>query len=366
MPTGFLGGKEAASVRIKGDIPPVFQRADEPGTDVICLGYEDNGDWQRELTASVVQNFWPAIVWGKLVVQVGKIHITKKTLPGLIQEHGEWALPYYRAYTSKESVTHDVKLPILKKVKLKLLTPIENAPNRIALVRKIGMFVDAQQVRTSLPYAGVFECRNENGNEILRGMEPPRHNEWDPDRPDKRANRKTRNEYTEFFKEKVRELTPVGSGDTIEMDELSPYLPDESLKGEPGIGGSPDPKQKGVEAFPKIPVDGEVKGRDVRPKKQTQPTPDAEPDEEGDDELTGGPPGGTGDPSTPGKGKPQKGDPGGDEVRQAVPLASDRTFVVGSDGTYRVVVRPKAIGRFVLHLARQSATTTALRPSGRR
>ena len=351
MPTGFLGDKKAASVRKKSEIPRAFQRADEPGTDVICVGYEDNGDWQREFTTSVVQNFWPAIVWGTLVVRVGDQEISRGKLAKLMQEHGGKALPYYRAYTSKESVKHSAKLPILDKVELRLLTPVDDAPNRVALVRKIGMVVDAQSVRSPLPYAGVFECRNDIGNTVLRDMEPPRHNEWDSDRPEKGKSRRTKDEFTAFFREKVREMTPAGSGDTIEMDELSPYLPDESLKGEPGIGGSADPNRRGDERFPKVPVDGEVKGREVLPKKQTRPIGDAEPDEEGDDLLTananGGPPG----PDEPNDGKPRKGDPGGNEVRQAVPLASDRTFIVGDDGTYRVVVRPQVAERLVLHLA---------------
>jgi hypothetical protein len=53
------------------------------------------------------------------------------------------------------------------------------------MVRKTGMVVFAKAFRSVVPFCGIFICKNEVGNKLLRDMEPPRHDVWDPDHPEK-------------------------------------------------------------------------------------------------------------------------------------------------------------------------------------
>src|SRR5262249_25494330 len=72
--TGYLGGKDGLSIRDKKKIPKPFPRTKQ-GTDVFILGYLGEDSWSKDLIYSVLENFWPAIHFGELEVQVGNTKI---------------------------------------------------------------------------------------------------------------------------------------------------------------------------------------------------------------------------------------------------------------------------------------------------
>lgn len=76
QPTGYLGGPNGASIRAKNKIPKKFIRT-EYGTDLIVLGFSKTDNWQKDLIYSVLDNFWPAIHFGDLEVEVGGAAINK-------------------------------------------------------------------------------------------------------------------------------------------------------------------------------------------------------------------------------------------------------------------------------------------------
>ena len=92
---------------------------------------------------------------------------------------------FYEAFLSPTAKFKST-LPNLREVSLYLHTGQIQLPND-AMVRQSGMVVYLKQFRAPMPFCGVFMCTNEQGNGLLRAMEPPRHDTWDPNFPEKGA-----------------------------------------------------------------------------------------------------------------------------------------------------------------------------------
>ena len=137
QPTGYLSEKGGASIRSKKQIPAIFQRS-KPGTDLFILGYNSEGTWKNDLIHSVLENFWPAIHFGDLEVDVEGTKINRKNLPSLLDEYRDQpkfdAHLYYKAFTDGEAKTFEQELPTLKKVQVKLLAGEQELPKRVAMV----------------------------------------------------------------------------------------------------------------------------------------------------------------------------------------------------------------------------------------
>ena len=74
---------------------------------------------------SVLENFWPAIHFSDLEVEVAGTRINKKNLADLLSEYssdGEFSAHlYYEAFTSKAVKRFESSLPTLKKTEVRLL-----------------------------------------------------------------------------------------------------------------------------------------------------------------------------------------------------------------------------------------------------
>ena len=207
QPVGYFGKEGGKSIRSSKDVVKIF-RPTEPGTNLFILGYEADKHWRNELVRSVLENFWPAIHNGALEVTVHDTSITAATLPGLLAEYSQQkkrfhAHQYYRAYTDPSATVTTTDLPTLKTVSVHLLQGDE-LHNKVAMVRNTGMVIYERPIPPNVPYCGVFECSNETGSQILRSMEPPSHDKWDPERPGRGANRKAAEELTRHLRECVK------------------------------------------------------------------------------------------------------------------------------------------------------------------
>ena len=81
-------------------------------------------------------------------------------------------------------------------------------------------------------------CRNDNGNKVLREMEPPRHDVWDADHPEKGVNRKIESEYVNFIRDCIRKLTPADESKVISIPGLNRFLPDDDETPEESFDGA--------------------------------------------------------------------------------------------------------------------------------
>jgi hypothetical protein len=259
----------------------------------LCLDTMPSPTGTIALSAQVLDNFWPAIEWGDLVVHAGDLVVNKKNLASLLEMYRQenksfTADRYHRAYTSKDSTVHDKELPIAKKCTVKLLA-CEEGTNKVAMVRSTGMVIYQRRTNSPISYAGVFECRNDTGNGILRRSEPPQHNAWDPDRPEPGKSRKILKEINEFVIESVKSLTPAVTGTVVDIPELSKFLPDDSDDPSETFDEQPGAVHKKstdkTESFDNQPLPKKIVARNVGIKPATAPGGQSPGDGDGELEI---------------------------------------------------------------------------------
>jgi hypothetical protein len=335
--TGFLGNKSGASVRVKADIPPAFLRS-KLGTDIVVLGFPLQKSWQQDLIYSVLENFWPAIEWEDLIVTVGDVEISRKNLGKLLEQYSAEpdfaAHQYYNAY-KRASHSFPFDLPHLKACTLYLSVGDNDLPKRIAMIRKAGMVVFHKPFRSVVPFCGVFICKNEVGNKLLRDMEPPRHDVWDPDHPEKGQNKKIETEYVHFIRECIRELSSGDDTKVISVPGLSRFLPDDNDSPEDAFEGG---DQQTTESPDRSRLPEKIEGRKIDPRRTTsQPDQSAPGDGDGEGEGDGGTGGGGIDGGGGGQGK--KGGSTGEQSKPTIPMRY-RTFATNLDaGVYAVTMQ---------------------------
>lgn len=363
QPTGFLGGTDGRSIRNKKDIPKSLRR-EEAGTDVYVLGYNAAEAWEEEIVYSVLENFWPAIHRGILTVAVGDTTVSKKNLAKLLTQYSAdykdfEAHLYYSAYTDTSAKTEETKLmPVLGEVSTFFLSGDPNYPNRAAMVRATGMVVYHRRGRSRVPYVGVFECLNEVGNEVLRQMEPPRHDDWNPDLPEKGANRKAKKELDDLIIDRIKALAPASTEKTIAIPDLNQYLPDDGDSPEDAFDGAPADGAGKEESFDRTTKVQPIQGQSMHKKQAAHPggggSGGGGGEGEGDDD------GDTGGDSNDGDGgdKGSKGGEGGSDGanggRHPVVVRSRAFLTDLATGVYSLTIhppQPKPAGDVFLALA---------------
>lgn len=356
QPTGFLGGDAGESIRTLGHIPHDFRRT-EKGTDIVLLEYPATPLWQNDLIHSILENFWPAIEFGDLTVTVGDQTIDKSNLSALIEEFSGQedftAHFYYKAYKLRSQAFHD-NLPRLKEVSLYLYAEDMDLPKQICMVRKTGMVIYKRgYLRSVVPFCGVFVCRNDTGNALLREMEPPRHDIWDPDHPEKGANKRIEAEYMAFIRECIKKLIQIDDSKIATIPGLNRFLPDDDDSEEESFDAG-EATSKG-EAPDRSPLPEKIEGKKIDPRHQPM-QPDAstsdgadEMTEIGEGEGTGGAPGegendGSGGNGSGGGGidagnaTTDEGAAGGSQSKPAVPIRYRAFVKSGDDSLYELLI----------------------------
>lgn len=220
----YFGNPVGGTVHDKTDIPKMFLRR-SVGLDTFVTAFDFSEEWEDEIAVAVLNNFWPAILWGKFECIVGQgkneIIINKESLPGLLVRFSDKgnALLYYRAYTSGTKC--DASPKKLKECSAYVIEG-ENLPKKFAMIRRNGMIIEERIFHSRLPVAGVFECVNETGNSLLRAMEPPRHNMWNPDLANE--GHKIEQEFKRVIYDAIKKINSV-SGETGSVTGLENLLP---------------------------------------------------------------------------------------------------------------------------------------------
>lgn len=231
--TGYFGSYESVArkfyaVRQDEHIPFYFKR-NQIGTDIYILGYRNDGEnWKDNLIISALENFWPAVLFRLIEFRVGDEIINVNNIGEYVtkfQNRREFDVTrYYNCFSKGKQFSK--KLDMIGEVRLFLSVEEQAQSNRVAVMRKNGMIIDKWGYFDSRkPVTGVFICDDEHGNELLRKMEPPRHDKWDQNRiPEgKRIVRIIR----DWIKECIKEFLPLPDVKTFELPDSSKYLPDE-------------------------------------------------------------------------------------------------------------------------------------------
>jgi len=253
--TGFLesGGKAVTAMSI---LPEHFRRS-ERGTTLHVIGFRADTDWEKALKEAVIRNFWLAIRSGKLECEIQQERITASTLESQVKESEalrEAVGPYLLAFDRANPIVS--VLDRLGECKLYLISKRDVAddgivfPKRVFMSRSSGMLITTQRFNSHVPYAGVFSCSDPQGNDILREMEPSTHDAWDPDLPERGANRATKQTLQNFVRDHVRALSQLQATSTIELPSLSKFLPDVLPASQSHSKGAQRSHDETIERFP--------------------------------------------------------------------------------------------------------------------
>lgn len=244
---GFYDNNSGEPTVIEENIPDVFKRT-ETGTDINIIGLWHNDDRNTLMIKSVLNNFWLAIHSNNLVVKINEVTISKENLEQVIDQYfinefesgspteiETWnPKPYYKAVKYSEANEQfkffKENLPTLGEVKLYVYLE-KGLPDRVAYFRKPKMVVMKKTNRGKVRgYAAVFVCENDNGNEVLRMMENPAHNEWrkehypqDLGHTSWRALR-AEQELSKFVNEKLELLSTINTSKKVAFLGLEEFL----------------------------------------------------------------------------------------------------------------------------------------------
>ena len=280
--TGFFGVKEDCR-ELTQNIPPIFRLLDQhkcplQGTSLTIMGFRETDDWRRRVAASTIGNFFYAIGTGRLTIIVepeesselmeidhGTLekwfqHLTKDTDPDDPENTADDPL---REAQNFWKLTKDE--PVAEKQDSELghcrlwIHSAEGLPSKVAFVRRTGMLVTAQQLglirfHGYREFAALCVFEDPAGNELLRRMENPKHDQFEPDRlpkDDRSRGRSALKRITDWIRSEIRKQAgpPEGGKKTV-LSELAAYLPDyqseepfddaghdgDEDSGEPGFG----------------------------------------------------------------------------------------------------------------------------------
>lgn len=243
------------------DIPVRFRRK-TTGTSAFILGvdYSDRGTQRMKklILESVILNFWGAILDKKLEVRIAVDQVYTINAENLFK----WAelcfdssddtknsfsnpRPYMDAYVNAGKDFNHMKfekeMPTLGKLEL-FLSRTKSGTDTFVCMRSPLMMVKSQRNRTNYGFYGVFICRDEKGNEILRSMEDASHAQWDykncDDRNDREKAKLAEAEIREFLDGCIAEVFRNGNTTTLTFGGLEEFLTiPSSLEDEETFGG---------------------------------------------------------------------------------------------------------------------------------
>ena len=265
---GYWGGPGFKAME---NLPSNLRRFEHPegvsGTTITILGWQKFKYWQNRIIGYALANYFPAFHRGKLEIEVAGEVINNSNFrdrledPALIEILRENDLPAFEALKIARWYLKCLDLEANDAgVEIKQLSPNpgksefriiieEDAPRSFAIIRNNMFICDARKLDhfyKRLPggfqdFVGIFECKNKKGLELLRGMEPPEHNDLSADylprsqsEEGKSALKKLGFALRDFIKKHAR--IPIGEGSEVKW--MKDFFDDPA-----GDGGEFDPSE---------------------------------------------------------------------------------------------------------------------------
>ncbi|MBX3648304.1 MAG: hypothetical protein KF766_11620 [Rhodocyclaceae bacterium] len=249
------------------EIPSWIRRAENveafpssTGTKLTVLAFDYVAGWQDSLAVSVVENFFGAINAGKLEVEIdGKYYLSKETITEFLEntaikaaigndkdepEQFDNCRKYLTALKDgTEIVVETSEQKDLGLCELRILID-EALPKKVCFLRN-GMFISDSLSVPGLKsfsdfkeFIAVVECKSKKGIALLRAMEPPRHDNFEPARlgVEQKKGQRALKELAAWIREMLKRHAKNPVSEVTTLDELKEYFADES--GEGGEKGS--------------------------------------------------------------------------------------------------------------------------------
>lgn len=261
--TGFWGVKNKCHplIGISESIPDWITRASTKedlvssrGSKLSILCFDAQKNWQEILVVSVVENFFAAIWDGKLKVEINDNYVLEKSsiskiyndenskiIERLISNqknepdqfiHSRYYLTAYQKGVEvfkEESQTTNLGLCELR------IWVSENLPKKVCALRN-GMFITDNLKGLKVfsdfkDFVAVFTCHDKKGNELLRAMEPPRHDDFEvdllPTPEEQKKGQKALKEISDWVRDCLKRHAKDPVSDVTEIDELKDFFGEE-------------------------------------------------------------------------------------------------------------------------------------------
>lgn len=203
--TGFWGDKENYQALSPSQVPDdnKWLLRDAIGTTVHIIGWNriEKDNWDKLIIGFAIRSYFAAFMRGKLVVKVNNHEINKDTVYDLLKnptiisamkkvngaDKFQDTAFYMRCLSNDTSIIHEeTQLIHLGRTGIDMMIA-EDAPRKIALIRNNMLITDSlpgfwQRIPARFKdFVGIVEVRNEDGSQLIRSMEPPRHDSLSSD-----------------------------------------------------------------------------------------------------------------------------------------------------------------------------------------
>jgi hypothetical protein len=354
------------------ELPKWIQRAHKAselpqhvGSSFHVIGFDAVQGWDKLLLASVLENFFGAIWRAKLSVKIGSELVAKETINQLFERPG-WpealkdlngepeAFNNARHFLStlvgtEEVIIENQENRELGNCDVRIIVG-EQLPKRVAVLRN-GMFITDQMEHLKRfgdfkEFVAVVECQSKKGNELLREMEPPRHDQFEPDRlpaGDRARGQRALTELGRWVREMLKRHARDPVSDISEVKELADYFADDF--------GEEDSTSKGEEVNPVGPI--MIRAQPLK-RRLVVIRGEGLEEEGGSYDADGGGNGGGGNGEGGGEGGGRGGR--GKSSGRAVDLSNVRSIIL-SERRRRVAFTPGFTGKLELSLYEAGADT---------
>ena len=352
MGVGYYSGSDR-NVAIRSQLNAVgveARRRDDPGTDILIIGFKCEGDMTREIIKQALVHFLVSIWKGKLAVKVNGVTVNESNLGShisMLNSHDDDKLvretiEHYDMLTS----TDDQSVRIIEfdpeELRRKgrtyqfawekgdcilfLKRGGSNLNRRVMYTRAAGMrLFNQKKISGNINFTGILMIEGEKMNLDFKEMEAPSHDEWAPERAsDPKKASKMVTMLKGWVIDKVVECFSKRIDDQIEAYGTALYLP----KRNPEKDGGSEERDESLEHSV-----SEVRQRDLTPKrgerKAALQTDDLTPDQDGEAILHGS--------GSKRGSKARRGKPGGDLSGFVyVPVKERLVCTDRSTGEYRL------------------------------
>lgn len=243
---GFYDNNNGKPITHMDNIPIPF-KCQEPGTSFSIMGFDlsqkDNA--KKEMKEAVLRNFWMAIWENQLTVTIDGEEICRENLTQQMLSTFSETLdaakktnyynptPYFLAVAmaGKEDRYRKItaKIDYLDEVEL-YININSDATDKMVFMRKQLMLIYAKKTQTNHGFNGVFVCRSKCGNDLLRKMENPAHDEWKPEYWKDNNNRTNQKGHAaleslnKFIGDSLKQLFASDSTEALLITGLEDYL----------------------------------------------------------------------------------------------------------------------------------------------
>lgn len=377
---GFWGIREKCQpIAGVADLPDWIQRASSPelfpvrkGSKLSVLSFDAAKNWQQDLAVSVAENFFAAISEGKLRVEIDdQIVLDQQTIAdfflreelrqsiGRLQgepEQFDNAQNYLTAFKGGlQVITEESESLHLGFCQLRILIG-EGLPKKVCILRN-GMFITdslagLKSFSDFKEFVAVFHCQSQKGNTLLRAMEPPRHDDFEPPllptKAEQTKGRAALRDLALWVRDALKRHAKDPVSEVTEIDELKDFFGDE---GDSDTGkGTEEINPYGDVIIRAKPISTRVRTE----ADSSEGATNGSGDDEGDDEGGGGSTGAGGGDGMGGTGNGEGGSSGRGAQKPLLELNNIRAIIAGAKGR-RIALTPVKSGTIAIYVKEAGA-----------